>query len=347
VRRSLSQQLPLGIFILIAGSASAQDTSRQLVSPSDDLEQLGERVRAVSAAQDASTWLERMNNAVEELSYRGVFVHMQGASAETLLIVHVNEGGSISERIMSLDGAGREIIRDGNEVRCILPDKETVLLEGSGEPSPLVAALPSYTQELAAHYEFRLHRRTARVADRRAQVVSIMPKDDLRYGYRLWLDAETAMPLKSQLVDENGSTVEQVLFTRIEITDEIPRSDLEPTINTEGFVIHRPPPRTPQAEGATGLSPSQLPPGFQLSAAMHGPMAGSRFPVEHHVYTDGLATVSVFVEDPKSEPEIATGYTRLGTANAFSMTINGRQVTAVGEVPRQTVESIARSLRAE
>ncbi len=306
-----------------------------------------ERVEAASENENASNWLERMNAAVEDLNYRGVFVHVQGDSAETLLIVHVNESGRISERIMSLDGAGREIIRDGEAVHCILPDEETVLLEDGSDPSPLAAALPSYTQELAAHYEFRLHRRTARVADRRTQVVSIMPKDDLRYGYRLWLDAETAMPLKSQLLDEKGRTVEQVLFTRIEISDEIPRSELEPTINTEGFAMYRPPALTNQASGQVRLTPRQLPPGFYLSAAKQGPMAGSRYPVDHLVYSDGLATVSVFVEDPKSDPEIATGFTRLGTANAFSLTIDGRQVTAVGEVPRQTVESIARSLRAE
>ncbi len=336
----------------MAASASAQNTSRQLVPANSGVDLQGNRsifepVQPASVGESASDWLERMNAAVEELNYRGVFVHMQGESAETLLIVHVNEDGRISERIMSLDGAGREIIRDGEAVHCILPDEETVLLEDGSDASPLVAALPSYTQELAAHYEFRLDRGMARVADRRTQVVSIMPKDDLRYGYRLWLDTETAMPLKSQLVDEKGRTVEQVLFTRIDIADEIARSELEPTINTEGFAMYRPPAVVSPADSRVRLSSRELPPGFHLSASKHGPMAGSRYPVDHLVYSDGLATVSVFVEDPQSDPEIVTGFTRLGTANAFSLTVNGRQVTAVGEVPRRTVESIARSLRAE
>jgi len=298
-------------------------------------------------AQDASSWLARMNSAVEDLNYRGVFVHMQGGTAETLLIVHANDGGQVSERIMSLDGAGREIIRDGDEVRCILPDSETVLLENDRSASPLVAALPSYSDALAANYDFKLHTRTARVADRRTQIVSIMPKDELRYGYRLWLDEETAMPLKSQLVDEGGNTVEQVLFTRIEIADSIAASELEPTINTEGFTLFRPPTTTRQDQEKINLVPTNLPRGFSLSAAMKGPIAGSRYPVDHLVYSDGLATVSVFVEDPKSSPEIASGFSRLGTANAYSLSVNGRQVTAVGEVPRQTVESIAKSLRSE
>jgi sigma-E factor negative regulatory protein RseB len=297
-------------------------------------------------AQDASTWIARMNSAVEELNYRGVFVHMQGSTVETMLIVHANRDGQVSERIMSLDGAGREIIRQGEEVRCILPDSEVVLLE-DGDTSPLTAALPNYTEALAAHYDFSLHRRAARVADRRAQIVSILPKDDLRYGYRLWLDADTAMPLKSQLVDENGATVEQVLFTRIEITDSIPTSELEATINTEGFAFYRPPQIATQAHSKMSLVTGDLPAGFQLSVATKGPMAGSRYPVDHLVYSDGLATVSVFVEDPKSTPEIAMGYSRLGTANAYSLTIGGHHVTAVGEVPRRTVQSIARSLRDE
>lgn len=353
MRRPIRHSLSFSVVALVASAASAQDTSRQLVPANSgvdlgDERSIFDRVRPASESRTASDWLERMNAAVEELSYRGEFVHVQGESAETLLIVHLNEDGHVSERIMSLVGAGREIIRDGEAVHCILPDEETVLLEdGSSDASPLVAALPSYTQELAAHYEFRLDRRTDRIADRRTQVVSITPKDDLRYGYRLWLDAETAMPLKSLLLDEKKRTVEQVMFTRIEISDEIPRSELEPTINTEGFAMYRPPALASQSDGEMTLSPRQLPPGFYLSAAKQGPMAGSRYPVDHLVYSDGLATVSVFVEDPQSDPEIVTGFTRLGTANAFSLTVNGRQVTAVGEVPRQTVESIARSLRAE
>jgi sigma-E factor negative regulatory protein RseB len=288
-----------------------------------------------------------MNNAVETLSYRGIFVHMQGPTVETLSIVHRNENGQISERILSLDGAGREIIREGENVRCILPDSETVVYENSGDASPLVAVLPNYAEELAAHYEFKVLRRSARVAERRAQVVSIMPRDDLRYGYRLWLETDTAMPLKSQLVDEKGKTIEQVFFTQIELAAAIPPSELEPTINSEGFSAVRPPPVMSSAQEKASLVATELPVGFRLSAAMQGPMAGSRYPVDHLVYSDGLATVSVFVEDPKSSREVVTGFATLGTANAFSLSLGGRQVTAVGEVPQRTVEAIAKSLRAE
>ncbi len=299
-----------------------------------------------AVAQDAQDWLTRMSHAVEELSYQGTFVHMQGGDAETLHITHLNDDGRISERILALDGVAREIIRNGDEVQCILPDRRAVLLEQSSDVSPLVSALPTYSDELRRHYEFTLHE-TARVVERQTQIVSIKPKDGFRYGYMLWLDQDTAMPLKSQLIDEQGNVLEQILFTRLEISDSIPRSAVEPTIDTEGFTMFRPPDAVSQTEETRRLRASRLPGGFALSAATHGPIAGSPYPVEHLVYSDGLATVSVFIEDPKSTPEVAAGHSRVGSANTFSLNLDGRQVTAVGEVPRRTVESIAISLRAQ
>ncbi len=301
---------------------------------------------STAAAQDAQSWLARMSHAVEELSYQGSFVHMQDGNAETLHITHLNDDGRVSERILALDGVAREIIRYEDEVQCILPDQKIVLLEERRDASPLVSALPSYSDELLRHYEFTLHE-TARIVKRQTQIVSIKPKDGFRYGYMLWLDQETAMPLKSQLMDDQGNILEQILFAQLEISDSIPRSALEPTINTEGFTMFRPPAVADQTEDSSHLRASRLPDGFELSAATNSPIAGSQYPVEHLVYSDGLATVSVFIEDPKSEPEVAAGHYRVGSANAFSLNLNGRQVTAVGAVPGRTVETIAISLRAQ
>ena len=294
------------------------------------------------AAQDAQTWMNRMTRAVEDLSYQGTFVHLLGSEAETLQIVHLNDDGRVSERIMSMDGVGREIIRHEDQVRCILPDRQIVLLEERRDVSPLVSALPSFSEDLQRHYDFSLLS-TARIAERETQIVSIKPRDEFRYGYILWLDSETAMPLKSQLRDDQGRTVEQVLFTRIEISDDIPLSALEPTIDADGFSVIRAP-EAEETEEVPQWRASSVPGGFQLSVATQKPMAGSEYPVEHLVYSDGLATVSVFIENPNSEPEVAEGFSRVGSANAFSLSLHGRQVTAVGEVPMRTVETIATSL---
>ena len=295
-----------------------------------------------AAAQDAQQWLDRMTRAVEELNYQGTFVHLLGDEVEALQIVHINDGGRISERIVSMDGVGREIIRHGDQVRCIFPDRRIVLLEERRDVSPLVSALPSYSEGLQSHYEFALLS-SERVVERETQVVAIHPRDEFRYGYILWLDSETAMPLKSQLRDEQGRTVEQMAFTRIEISGDIPLSALEPTIDAEGFRMIRPPEETAQTEEALRWRASRLPSGFRLSVATQTRMAGSDYPVEHLVYSDGLAAISVFIENPNSETEVAKGFSRVGSANAYSLSLGGRQVTAVGEVPMRTVETIATS----
>ena len=153
------------------------------------------------------------------------------------------------------------------------------------------------------------------------------------------------MPLKSQLVDEQGSVLEQILFAQLEISDSIPRAAVEPTIDTDGFRLFRPNQSVETTDNMPLLRAADVPDGFALSDESKRPIAGSEYPVEHLVYSDGLAIVSVFIEDPQSEPDVVEGHSRVGTANAFSLSVSGRQVTAVGEVPQRTVESIATSLR--
>ena len=183
-----------------------------------------------ASAQEARAWLDKMNRAVEELNYQGTFVHVLEGSAETLRIIHRREDGRSSERIESLDGVGREIIRHGNQVQCILPDRRVVLLEEPKDLSPLVSALPSYSDEIEPHYALNLHA-IARVANRTAQILEIKPRDAFRYGYMLWLDQETAMPLRSQLIDDQGAIVEQILFTSIDLKAPIPPQAIDATID--------------------------------------------------------------------------------------------------------------------
>lgn len=295
-----------------------------------------------ASAQDARFWLERMSRAVEELNYEGTFIHVIGRRAEMLHIVHRNDNGDVAERINAVDGAGPEIVRQRDRVQCILPDRRVVLLEQTREANPLVATLPVYSAELEANYAVMSYQK-GQIASRPTQVVGIKPKDTFRFGYVLWLDQETALPLKSQVRDENGEVVEQILFTEFEILDEIPDSALASTIDTEGFTWFRPPVQTTDGPDYSAWH-ATLPQGFELSAAARRRIAGSEYPVEHLVYTDGLATVSVFIEDPNSATEVGEGYIRLGSTNAYALTLNGRKVTAMGEVPRQTVELIAKSI---
>lgn len=300
---------------------------------------------ADASAEEARQWLDKMNRAVEDLNYQGTFVHVLEGTAETLKIIHRNADGRSGERIESLDGVGREIIRQDNEVQCILPDRRVVLLEERKDISPLVSSLPGYTDEIEPHYALRLLS-TARVANRAVQMLEIKPRDEFRYGYMLWLDRDTAMPLKSQLIDDQGVIVEQILFTDIDLHSAIPAEAIVATIDTTGFTTLRPPESSSLAADIPWRA-AAVPGGFKLSVATQSQIAGSQYPVEHLVYSDGLATVSVFIEDPHTKSEVSEGFSKMGSTNAFSLTLRGRKVTAVGEVPRQTVRTIASSLVTE
>jgi sigma-E factor negative regulatory protein RseB len=291
---------------------------------------------------DARQWLERMTRALAEQNYDGRFFHLTESRSETMRIIHRVEKGKVSERLVSLDGSGREIIRDDSQVVCYLPDKRTVLVEKRTDNNSLLAALPSYSESLEAHYSIEKIGKVAKTLGRKTQMIVVQPRDQYRYGYRLWLDQDTAMPLKSQLSDRNGRVIEQILFAELNLRDRIPLTELQPAVSAEGFRWLRQDPQPVRvADGAVGWSVIRLPAGFRLTTWRVQAIAGSSAPVRHLVFSDGLASVSVFIEPRGAQITPMHGLARVGAAFAYSRDLDGHQVTAVGEVPAATVEAIA------
>jgi sigma-E factor negative regulatory protein RseB len=290
---------------------------------------------------EGRTWLERMSQALSVRNYEGRFVHMNEVRSETMRIIHRNTDGAITERLVALDGSGREIVRTDGEVTCYLPDKRTVLVTKRSDRNTLVANLPVYSDQLQALYEIKLGT-SAKLLGRPTQLVSVQPRDEFRYGYKLWLDAETAMPLKSQLSDRDGHVVEQMAFAELEMRDAIAPSDLKPTVDTQGFRYLTQEAPASAGAGSGGWAVGKLPPGFRLTITRMQAMAGSHALVRHMVYSDGLASVSVFIEPKPAQAMHGLG--RVGSASAYSIDFDGHQITAVGEVPPVTVESIATAM---
>lgn len=302
---------------------------------------------AALAEEEPSVWLERMNQALTTRNYDGVFVHLSGGRMETLRIIHRVENDEVRERLVSLDGSGREFIRTGTELTCYLPDQRTVLVERRPQEGPLLGSLPAFDARSADFYEIRGGAR-ARLMGRMTRVIAVNPKDDYRYGYRLWIDESTAMPLKTQLCDGRGNVIEQIKFASLRLPAHIPDTAFQPQVSTEGFRWLRNE-QDPDAPATPVLwSALKLPPGFKLRVRSAQRLPGARDPVAHLVYTDGLAAVSVFVEPgPSAGERPMQSPTRFGSSSAFSTVIDGHKVTAVGEVPPATVRFIANSVKAE
>src|SRR3984957_3102874 len=309
-----------------------------------------------SGAEDPREWLQKMNQALATRNYDGTFFHLSEGRVETMRIVHRVRAGRVTERLQSLDGSGREFVRNNGELTCYLPDQHTVLIEPRPDHSPFLGSLPQFGADVNEFYRIE-SLPAAHILGRAARVITVNPKDQFRFGYRLWLDEKTAMPLKTQLCDPRGQVIEQIFFARLDMPESIPDSDLAPTVRTEGMRWVRQGPSADSASAALGAyRASQLPPGFRLTVQGAQTLGGASVPASHLVYSDGLATVSVFVEEqrpasgaaaapePGAEPPMQ-GLARVGSGYAFSTIVQGHQVTAVGEVPAQTVEFIAHSVK--
>lgn len=291
---------------------------------------------------DAHAWLERMTRALATRNYDGRFLHFSNGRAESLRIVHRVANGVVTERLVSLDGSGREVVRTASEVMCYLPDKRTVLVEKRTDSDPLLSTVPNYNDGLKANYILKSPL-SARVMGRTARLVTVAPRDEFRYGYRLWLDHESAMPIKSELCDSQGHAVEQIVFADLQLPETIADEQLRPAISTAGFRWIRQEPLPvimPSPSGWTVLNPPQ---GFRLTITRVQRIAGAAGPVRHLVFSDGLASVSVFIEPRSAKTDEPAGLARVGSAYAFSVEVADHRVTAVGEVPATTVRAIASS----
>jgi sigma-E factor negative regulatory protein RseB len=303
---------------------------------------------ATTLAGEAREWLSRMENAVESLSYEGTFVHMVGNRLETMHVIHRAVDGQVAERLYSRDQPGREILRQNGKVTCIFADQQTVLVErrGSRHGAPLLGALLESSSDIEQWYAFELAGEESKLG-RNASIIEIRPQDDFRYGHRLWIDQLTAIPLKVQLLDPTGRTVEQIQFVSIVVPAEIPDARLQPDVEVDGFTwFEQEAPAQQSAVTAAAWRVTDPPPGFTLSESRVRTLPGGDHAVEHLVYSDGLASVSLFVEPAEATDGELAGLSRMGAAHAFTLVLEGRQVTAVGEVPPKTVERMARSLRA-
>ena len=291
--------------------------------------------------QEVQTLLQGMIEAVQTLDYQGTFVYLQNNQMESMEITRRQGAGGPRERLVSLNGSPREVVREAGILTCFLPGSEALLIDRhiSAKSIPELHSLS--LDRLSRHYRFRFLGED-RVAGRQARVVAIIPRDAFRYGYRIYLDLETSLPLKSDLMDEKGHPVEQTMFTSLKIGPEIPPVDLTPVKSQ---------PVKPDRKQTWDASDSpnrwafsKMPRGFALNfhERYAEPAGGEQ--IDHFVVSDGLASLSVFVE--KAVPdEGLRGGSKMGAVSAWGEQMDGHQITVVGEVPLSTLREVLNGLR--
>ncbi|MGE0386903.1 MAG: MucB/RseB C-terminal domain-containing protein [Gammaproteobacteria bacterium] len=283
----------------------------------------------------------RMTSALDSRNYDGVFVYQRGSQTDSMRIIHRHDGRGSRERLYSLSGSAREVIRDGETVTCIFPDDRAVMVEQGRTKRLFPSAFVAPAGDLASNYELTVAGED-RVAGRSAWLVTIRPRTPDRYGYRLWIDVESDLLLKSNVLDPGGFVLEQFMFTQLDLPAAIADDLLKPATSGEGFErIARQSGQEAPPVPAGQWEARWLPAGFSLRDHADQPVAGNAGPVRHLVYSDGLAMVSIFVEPVVDGKPTLRGFSSMGAVNAFSTVADAWQVTVVGEVPRATVQRIA------
>src|ERR1700686_3336417 len=280
-------------------------------------------VAAAAADDDPSDWLARTDQALATRNYEGVFVHEHAGETETLRVIHRVGSEGVSERLLSMDGSGREFIRKGSQLTCYLPDKRTVLVEKSNDAGLLLASLPRINATSAGLYQVTQLQK-ARVSGRDARVIAVVPMDQLRYGYRVWIDEATAMPLKTQLRNGAGQVLEQIVFTDLRLPAHIADAELEPAVDARNYRwVQQLADPVDSHVRSISWEASVLPPGFRMTVSARQMLRSG--PVEHLVFSDGLASVSVFVETgraPRAEHGSDDAAT-IGSSSAYATVVQG------------------------
>jgi len=282
---------------------------------------------AAASGAGAVERLQQMSDALNRLQYEGTLVYLHGDQLAALRIAHHVDNGVSQESLLALNGPIRAVARTERGVTCVLPDAHPIMVERKGVTRKLFRNFDGALDHLDEHY--LVHPLgSSRVAGRDSSVIGIIPRDRLRYGYRFYLDQATSLPLKIDLMDGEVRPIEQVMFTDITVLGE---SSAPVAVGPDSEEVV---PVTPPA----GWLLRQMPAGFDL--VMYDQEAGSDpvSPMHHLLLSDGLASVSIYIED--GEASGLDGPARMGAANAVGARVDGHQVTVVGEVPAATVEAV-------
>ncbi len=301
--------------------------------------------QANAAEKGVRAWLQDMVNSVKSLNYRGNFVYLHDNQLESMQLVHTVDASGEKERLISLNGAAREVVRDDASVICIAPDAKSISVSRRGAGGGFRAVFSLDIDTLSEFYDFQLLNRV-RVAGRDAQAVAILPKDAYRYGYRIHLDVQNSLPLKTDMLDAKGSAVSQIMFTSIQIDPGVKGATEGDLDGRENYHWVQREPGTVKDEPEEGEWVLKgLPQGYRIRLRAQMPAGRERPPVSHFVLTDGLASLSLYIEPRGTDSAALIGGSRMGAVNAFGRVTEGHQITAVGAVPALTVEKIAGAVR--
>ena len=297
------------------------------------------------ADQTPADWLETTAFAGHQTDYSGVFVYQYDNRVETSNIIHVIEASGEYEKLESLDGPQREIIRHDGQLWSYINHK-MVQVGNQHERNSFPSLSPEQLSALSANYQARLLG-VERVAGYNAQVILFQPKDNLRYTHKIWVHTDSGLLLKAAVLGDKNKVAEQYAFTQLQIGGKIDRSWVKDcdALGAHGKVTIRETTDDGITPTNSGWVADMLPSGFKKTMEIQRRMHGKHAPVTQIVYSDGLSAISIFIEPNDDDEDDVDGLSSRGAVNLYHKVLDQSLITVVGEVPPRTVMQVLDSVR--
>lgn len=299
-----------------------------------------------SPSRSVTEWLTRMHEASRQRAYTGTLVVSAGSTLSASRIWHICDGVQQMERVDTLTGAPRSTIRHNSDVITFVPENKTAWVDKRESLGVFPELLRTPSNAIPEFYSAR-ENGTERVAGHLADVVDILPRDKLRFGYRIWSEKKTGLVVKLQTVGDRGDVLEQVAFSELQLDAPVRMDKLKRLMgDTKGYEVHKLVLKktTPEAEG---WHLKETVPGFQPMSCHTREVDASQGPGTapmQWVFSDGLASVSLFVEPFDAQRHGAEKSGVTGATHSLSRRVGAHWVTALGEVPPATLRRFAGAL---
>lgn len=291
-----------------------------------------------SADVSSGALLQQMNVASQSLNYELSFISINKQGVESLRYRHARLDNQALAQLLQMDGPRREVVQRGNEISYFEPGLEPFTLNGNY----IVDSLPSlvYTdfKRLSPYYDFISVGRT-RIADRLCEVIRVVARDGTRYSYIVWMDEESRLPMRVDLLDRDGETLEQFRVIAFNVNGQV--SDSMQTLAKASL-----PPLLSVPTGDKvnfNWVPSWLPQGFTEVASSRRQLPTVDVPVESRLYSDGLFSFSVNIN--RANQNSSDQILRTGRRTVSTTVRDNAEITIVGELPPQTAKRIADNVK--
>jgi sigma-E factor negative regulatory protein RseB len=333
--------LPLVLYGLFAMNYVAAQVLPVAVQPTASAEEV----------RSLNDWLMRMHQASINRTYVGTFVVSAGGNMSSAKIWHVCEGTQQVERIETLTGAPRSIFRHNDQMTTFMPDHKVVRTEKRESLGLFPQLFQSADSRIADFYRFR-QEGLERVAGVDADIITLIPKDRLRFGYRVWSERKNGLIVKLQTLDTDGKVIEQAAFSELQLDAPVSMSQLIQMMGkVQGYRLDKPElvKTTAAAEGwglktpVAGFNPMSC---YQRPASStdNGAKGATGDGPLQWIFSDGLASVSIFVEPFDPRRHVRESTLSLGATQTLTRQLDTHWITLVGEVPVPTLQLFVSAL---